>query len=124
MPLEPILLNSQTPDVIMTWGNTFLAAELLIYGIVCHLKLLMRHHLIQLKTASTDSALTKASYTTGMLSAELTKTGSRIIGPRPSDHYFRSVCSMFVCLFVCAEFFSDVFDFISIKLGYMLYVWV
>ena len=29
-----------------------------------------------------------------------------------------------VCLFVCAEFFSAVFDPISIKLGYMLYVWV
>jgi len=67
MPLEPILLNSQTADVIMTWGNTFLAAELLIYGIVSHLKLLMRHHLIHLKTDSTDSGLTKASYTTGML---------------------------------------------------------
>jgi len=45
------------------------------------------------------------------------------IGSRPSDHYFRSVC-LFVCLFVCAEFFSAVFDPISIKLGYMLYVWV
>jgi len=30
------------------------------------------------------------------------------IGSQPSDHYFRSVCS-FVCLFVCAEFFSAVF---------------
>jgi len=29
-----------------------------------------------------------------------------------------SVC--FVCLFVCAEFFSAVFDPISIKLGHML----
>jgi len=29
-----------------------------------------------------------------------------------------------VCLFVCAEFFSAVFDLISIKLGHMLYVWV
>jgi len=29
-----------------------------------------------------------------------------------------------VCLFVCAEFFSAVFDPISIKLGHMLYVWV
>ena len=28
------------------------------------------------------------------------------------------------CLFVCAEFFSAVFDPISIKLGHMLYVWV
>jgi len=28
-----------------------------------------------------------------------------------------------VCLFVCAEFFSAVFDPISIKLGHMLYVW-
>ena len=45
----------------------FLAAELLTYGIVCHLKLLMRHHLIHLKPDSTDSGLTKTSYTTGML---------------------------------------------------------
>jgi len=29
-----------------------------------------------------------------------------------------------VCLFVCADFFSAVFDPISIKLGHMLYVWV
>jgi len=29
-----------------------------------------------------------------------------------------------VCLFVSAEFFSAVFDPISIKLGHMLYVWV
>jgi len=29
-----------------------------------------------------------------------------------------------VCLFVCAEFFSAVFDPISIKLGHTLYVWV
>jgi len=29
-----------------------------------------------------------------------------------------------LCLFVCAEFFSAVFDPISIKLGHMLYVWV
>jgi len=29
-----------------------------------------------------------------------------------------------VCLFVCAEFFSAVFDPISIKLGHRLYVWV
>ena len=42
-----------------------------------------------------------------------------IFGSRPSDHYFRSVC-----LSVCAEFFSAVFDPISIKLGHMLYVWV
>ena len=49
----------------------------------------------------------------------------QIIGSRPSDHYFRSVClsvCLFVCLFVCAEFFSAVFDPISIKLGHMLYV--
>jgi len=39
------------------------------------------------------------------------------IGSRPSDHYFRSVC-LFVCVFVCAEFFSAVFDPISIKLGH------
>ena len=29
-----------------------------------------------------------------------------------------------VCLFVCAEFFSAMFDPISIKLGHILYVWV
>jgi len=29
-----------------------------------------------------------------------------------------------VCLFVCAEFFSAIFDPILIKLGHMLYVWV
>ena len=34
-----------------------------------------------------------------------------------------SVC-LSVCLFVCTEFFSVVFDPISIKLGHMLYVWV
>jgi len=34
-----------------------------------------------------------------------------------------SVC-LFVCLFVCADFFSAVFDLISIKPGHMLYVWV
>jgi len=45
------------------------------------------------------------------------------VGSRPSDHYFCSVC-WFVCLFVCAEFSSAVFDPISIKLGHMLYVWV
>jgi len=38
-------------------------------------------------------------------------------GSLPSDHYFRSVC-----LFVCAEFFSAVFDPIWIKLGHMLHV--
>jgi len=49
------------------------------------------------------------------------------IGSRPSDHYFLSVClsvCLFVCFFGCAEFFSAVFDPISIKLGHMLYVWV
>jgi len=34
-----------------------------------------------------------------------------------------SVC-LSVCLFVCAEFFSAVFDPISIKVVHMLYVWV
>ena len=42
-----------------------------------------------------------------------------LFGSRPSDHYFRTVC-----LFVCAEFFSAVFDPLSIKLGHMLYVCV
>jgi len=49
------------------------------------------------------------------------------IGSRPSDHYFRSVClfvCLSVCLFVCAEFFSAIFDPISIKLERMLHVWV
>jgi len=46
------------------------------------------------------------------------------IGSRPSDHYFRSSVGLSVCLFVCAEFFSAVFDLISVKLGHMLYVWV
>jgi len=32
-----------------------------------------------------------------------------------------SVC-LVVCLFVCAEFFSAVFDLIWIKLGHMLHV--
>jgi len=31
---------------------------------------------------------------------------------------------LFVCLFVCAEFLSAVFDPISVKLGHMLHVWV
>jgi len=49
-----------------------------------------------------------------------------IIGSRPSDHYFRSVC-LFVCLFVCLSvfclfLFSDVFDPIWIKLGHTLHV--
>jgi len=39
-------------------------------------------------------------------------------GSRPSDHYFRSVCLS--GLFVCAEFFSAVFDPISIKLGHVI----
>ena len=49
--------------------------------------------------------------------------GSLVIGSRPSDHYFRSVC-LSLCLFVCAEFFSAVFDPISIKLRHMLHVQV
>ena len=57
------------------------------------------------------------------LSTVFTTNEIEFVGSRPSDHYFRSVC-LFVCLFVCAEFFSAVLDPISIKLGYMLYVWV
>jgi len=45
---------------------------------------------------------------------------SSLIGSRPSDHYFRSVC-LFVCLFL-QSFFSAVFDPIWIKLGHMLHV--
>jgi len=44
--------------------------------------------------------------------------------PRTVAASFRSVC-LYVCLSLgCAEFFSAVFDPISIKLGYILYVWV
>ena len=46
---------------------------------------------------------------------------THFIGSRPSDHYFRSV-RLSVCLFVCAEFFSAVFDPIWITLGHMLHV--
>jgi len=47
--------------------------------------------------------------------------GRPLIGSRPCDHYFRSVC-LSVCLFVCAEFFSAVFDPIWIKLEHMLHM--
>jgi len=40
-----------------------------------------------------------------------------IFGSRPSDHYFRSVCTN-----KQTEFFSAVFDPISIKLVHMLHV--
>jgi len=46
------------------------------------------------------------------------------IGSRPSDLIFVVCVGLYVCLFVFAEFFSAVFDRISIKLGHMLYVWV
>jgi len=54
---------------------------------------------------------------------ETTPVSCAVFGFMAKYHYFRSVC-WFVCLFVCAEFFSAVFDPISIKLGDMLYVWV
>jgi len=54
--------------------------------------------------------------------SHLIATDLLFVDSRPSDHYFRSVC-WFVCLFVCAEFFSAVFDPISIKLAHMFYVW-
>ena len=56
--------------------------------------------------------------TTGTTTSSFLSTGI-VFGSRPSDHYFRSVC---LCLFVCAEFFSAVFDPIWIKLGHMLHV--
>jgi len=34
---------------------------------------------------------------------EASRTNARIVGSRPSDHYFHSVC-WFVCLFVCLFF--------------------
>jgi len=62
---------------------------------------------------------------TGTQPGPVKSTISRVFGSWPSDHYFRSVC-WFVCLSVClfVQFFSAVFDPISIKLGHMLYVWV
>jgi len=49
----------------------------------------------------------------------LPSSPEHVVGSRPSDHYFRSV-RWFVCLFVCSfvQFFSAVFDPISIKLGH------
>jgi len=47
----------------------------------------------------------------GPTSQALTAWPRLLVGSRPSDHYFRGVC-----LFVCAEFFSAVFDPIWIKL--------
>ena len=55
----------------------------------------------------------------------LLSTNFVVVGSRPSNYYFRSVClsvCLFVCLSVCAEFFSAVFDPICIKLVHMLYV--
>jgi len=43
------------------------------------------------------------------------------------ENWFTAKCLLVclsACLFVCAEFFSAVFDPITIKLGHMLYVWV
>jgi len=49
-------LSCEAPDVIMSvLRKYFLAAELSIYEIVCHLKLLMRHLLIHSKTDLIDS---------------------------------------------------------------------
>ena len=51
--------------------------------------------------------------------------GSILVHGEVTIIFVVSVC-LSVCLFVCAEFFSAVFDPISIKLGHMLslYVWV
>ena len=46
-----------------------------------------------------------------------------IVGSRPSDHYFRSVC-WFVCLLVCAVFLSRLWSDFDQTIGHMLYVWV
>ena len=58
-----------------------------------------------------------------VLTSSFSPAISTFVGSRPSDHYFRSVC-WFVCLSVClfVQFFSAIFDPISIKLGHMLYV--
>jgi len=75
---------------------------------------------------SMTSTTTYTGYDNTAASLIVAKTPQRWF-TRPSDHYFRSVClsvCLFVCLFVCAEFFSAIFDPISIKLGHMLYVWI
>ena len=53
----------------------------------------------------------------------LEATAEILVHGQVSIIFVVSVC-LFVCLFVRAEFFSAVFDPISIKLGHMLYVWV
>ena len=76
------------------------------------------HNIDNIYTSTYDSDVQKSSQWSLTHKATL-------IGSRPSYHYFRSVC-LFVCLsvwlFVCAEFFSAVFDPIWIKLGHMLHV--
>jgi len=83
----------------------------------------------QKTTISHRQTLTIISFITRAVSKKSRLGGVMLqfsfIGSRPSDHYFRSVCwfvCLSVCFFVCAEFFSAVFDPISIKLGHMLYV--
>jgi len=99
-----------------TFLNTVLAAVL--FG-----KSLKSRRNIGLLTTGNRADRTEVQFLTHhMLTLSVHSTLSSVvfcIGSRPSDHYF---CSL--CLFVCAEFFSAVFDPISIKLGYMLHVWV
>ena len=58
-------------------------------------------------------------YVTLTMALKIHIAENKITGSRPNDHYFRSVC-WFVCLFVCAEFFSAVFDPTAIKLGHVI----
>jgi len=60
-----------------------------------------------------DRCMVKMGYITVLVHGQMTITFVVSVG--------LSVC-LSVCLFVCAEFFSAVFDPISIKLGHMLYL--
>ena len=95
----------------------------------CHLyqKLLTGHRHTLTRPIAVPGPLNRKALTRGHIDHFAAGVTYLYFGSRPSDHYFRSVCwfvCLSICLFVCAEFFSSIFDPISIKLGYMLYVWV
>ena len=66
------------------------------------------------------------THVTGLQSVRtlILEFGNSYVGSRPSAKWPLFSYCLSVCLFVCAEFFSAVFDPISIKLGHVLYVWV
>jgi len=112
-----------------------------VFVLICYVKLLITHYVRTTMTAygkgkiwpldtpkPLNRSLPKFYIFSSVITSETPIKHCKIlfrsdIGSRPSDHYFRSVC-LSVCLFVCEEFFSAVFDPIWIKLGHMLYVWV